>query len=338
MKNIYILLLATLFTIQLNAQNNINIFIEEGIAHHDNGDYDKALDAYKKALILDPQSTVVNYEMALSYFKKKDYENSIARADIVIDKKEDNVISAYLVKGSALDMMGKVKESIKLFEKAIRKYPNEYLLYYNLALNHYKLNQMDKAKENVIKAIENNPNHGSSHWMLANIEYAKGNTVQSLLANHYFLFLEPDSARSLDAYTFLRKNFGGNVTQDKDNAITINVSMSEDDDPFSAAGLMLGLMGATNLLPENSDKTSEELFVENTDSFFKILGELKDKKQTGLYWNFYVPFFYDVANSDHLETYCMYISQSGNEDATAWLDANTKKVEAFDIWLKEYSK
>ncbi|MBG42811.1 MAG: hypothetical protein CL530_02480 [Aequorivita sp.] len=336
MKNLYSILLLAMFTLQLSAQDSINAYIEEGIAHHDNGDYDKALEAYEKALVLDPQSTVVNYEMALSYFHKKDYKNAIARADIVIDKKDDHIISAYLVKGSALDMMGKVKESIKLFEKAIRKFPDNYLLHYNLALNHYKLNQMDKAQEHVIHAIESNPNHPSSHWMLANIESAKGNTVQSILANHYFLFLEPDSSRSSEAYTFLRENFGGNVTQEKDNAITINVSMGEDDDPFSAAKLMLGLMGASNLLPENADKTPEELFVENTESFFKILGELKDQKQAGFYWEFYVPFFYDIAKSDHIETYCMYISQSGNEKAAAWLDANTEKIEAFDIWLKEY--
>jgi tetratricopeptide (TPR) repeat protein len=335
MKYNYLLLFVALFTLQLNAQNNINSYIEEGIKHHDNGEYDMALDAYKKALILDPQSTVVNYEMALSYFKKKDYKNAIARADIIIDKKGDNVIDAYLVKGSALDMMGKVKESIKLFEKAIRKYPDNYLLYYNLALNHYKLNEIDKAEENVIEALENNPNHSSSHWMLANIESAKGNMVQSLLANHYFLFLEPDSPRSLDAYKLLRENFGGNVTQDNDKAITINLSMSEDDDEFSAAALMLGLMGASNLLPENVDKTSEELFVENTDSFFKVLGELKKKDLTGLYWDFYVPFYYDLAKSDHLEAYCMYISQIGNEKAATWLDENSEKLEAFDAWLKE---
>ncbi|MCZ4317626.1 tetratricopeptide repeat protein [Aequorivita viscosa] len=334
MKNLLFLALTFCFN-TLFAQNNINTFIEEGIAYHDNGEYNKALAAYEKALLLDPQSTVVNYEMALTYFKKNDYKNTIARADMVLKKNDDNLVNAYLIKGSALDMMGEVKESIKLFKKAIRKFPEDYLLPYNLALNHYKLNQMDEAKEYVIKAIENNPNHGSSHWMLANIESAQGNTVQSLLANHYFLFLEPNSSRSLDAYNMLQQNFAGNVTKSKDEAITINISMSDDDDPFSAAALMLGLMGASNMLPENADKTAEELFVENTNSFFQILGELKKENEKGLYWNFYTPFFYDLAKSGHLETYCMYISQSGNKNAEAWLNENTEKLKTFAAWLKE---
>ncbi|WGF93314.1 tetratricopeptide repeat protein [Aequorivita marisscotiae] len=333
MKYLFFLLLTLSFT-TFFAQNNINTYIEEGIAYHDKGEYDKALATYEKALILDPQSTVVNYEMALSYFKKNDYKNTIARADMVLKKNEDNLVNAYLIKGSALDMMGEVKQSIKLFEKAMRKFPDDYLLPYNLALNHYKLNQMEEAKENVIKALENNPSHGSSHWMLANIESEQGNTVQSLLANYYFLFLEPNSSRSLDAYTMLQLNFSGNVTKGKDEAITINISMSDGDDPFSAAALMLGLMGASNMLPENADKTSEELFVENTNSFFQVLGELKKEKEKGLYWNFYVPFFYDLAKSNHLEAYCMYISQSGNENAEAWLNENSEKLKAFAAWLK----
>lgn len=334
MKKTYVLLLLALIALQVSAQDNINTYIEAGIAHHDNGHYDKALEAYNKALILDPQSTVVNYEMALSYFYKKDYENCIARADIVIKKKKDNLLNGYLIKGSALDMKGNTNESIKLFEKAIRKFPDEYLLYYNLALNHYKLNQMDKARKNVIKAIENNPDHGTSHWMLANIESALGHTVQSLLANHYFLFIEPDTPRAVDAYALLQKNFGGNVTQDSNNAITVNISVSEDNDPFSAAAMMLGLLGATHLLPENAGKTPEELFVENTGAFFKILGELDENKQPDIFWQFYVPFFYNIAQSEHLETYCMNISQSANVNAKAWTKANAEKIKAFKEWLK----
>ncbi|MEM0517884.1 tetratricopeptide repeat protein [Aequorivita flava] len=334
MKYLFFLLLTLSFTTCF-AQNNINTYIEEGIAYHDKGEYDKALATYEKALILDPQSTVVNYEMALSYFKKNDYKNTIARAEMVLKKNEDNLVNAYLIKGSALDMMGEVKQSIKLFEKAMRKFPDDYLLPYNLALNHYKLNQMEEAKENVIKALENNPSHGSSHWMLANIESAQGNTVQSLLANHYFLLLEPSSPRSLDAYTLLQHNFTGNVSQEKDNSITINISATGDDAPFSAAELMLGLMGASNMLPENADKTAEELFVENTKSFFQVLGELNDKKSQEIYREFYVPFFYDLAQSDHLETYCMYILQNGNKNAEAWLIENIEALDALAAWLKE---
>ena len=71
--------------------------------------------------------------------------------------------------------------------------------------------------------IEENSNHSSSHLMLANIHQQKGNSVQTLLAVHYFLFLEPNSKRSHEAYQILQQNFGGNVSKDKDKPNTINI-------------------------------------------------------------------------------------------------------------------
>ena len=68
-------------------------------------------------------------------------------------------------------MLGKTKESIKLFEEAMETNGPHYLLAYNLGLNHYKLGNLEDAE--TIKAIENNPNHSSSHLMLANIHIKK---------------------------------------------------------------------------------------------------------------------------------------------------------------------
>ena len=53
-------------------QSSIEDFVKEGIQYHDKGDYDKAIETYKKALEIHPESTLVNYEIALSYFRKSD--------------------------------------------------------------------------------------------------------------------------------------------------------------------------------------------------------------------------------------------------------------------------
>lgn len=318
------------------AQSSVEDYVKEGIQFHDQGDFNKAIELYNKALALDPKSPLVNYEIALSYFSLEDYKQVIKYSDVVLDQNSDLMVEAYLAKGSALDMIGKTKESIKLFEKAIKKEEPNYLLFYNLALNHYKVHDFDDAEANVVKAIEQNPNHSSSHLMLAYIYDQKGSSVQTLLATHYFLFLEPTTNRSLEAYQMLQENFGGNVSKDKDKPNTINISlvMGDDDDEFGAANLMVSLLEASKSLEKNEGKTEDEMFVENTQSFFKILGELKKKKNTGIWWEFYVPFFYDLAKSDHIETYCKYISQHSNEDSYTWLGENEKKLIDFDDWLK----
>jgi tetratricopeptide (TPR) repeat protein len=322
--------------IQSFAQSNIEDFVKEGIEYHNQGDYEKAIDTYKKALKIDPKSTLVNYEIALSYFTKGDYKEAIKYSDAVLEQDNDYLLKAYMTKGSALDMLGKTKESIKLFEKAIKKTEKHYLLYYNLALNYYKINDLDNAEKNVIKAIENNPNHSSSHLMLANMNNQKGNSVQTLLATHYFLFLEPNTNRSSEAYLMLQENFGGNVSKDSNKPNTINIMLSPNSNSqFGAAELMVSMLEASKSLEENEGKTEDEMFIENTESFFKVLGELKKEKDKEIWWTFYTTFFYELARSEHLKTYCKYITQNSNEKSKKWLNENKNKLPEFDEWLKK---
>ncbi|HBU76946.1 MAG TPA: hypothetical protein DEF18_02490 [Muricauda sp.] len=329
------LIAIVLFSTTIFAQSEIEAFVQEGIQYHDSGDYEKAIETYQKALKLDPKSTLVNYEIALSYFTKGDHKEAIKYSDVVLKQNEDYLIPAYITKGSSLDMLGKTKESIKLFKKAIKKTDGHYLLHYNLGLNYFKTNDLDAAEENVLKAIELNPNHSSSHLMLAHIHNQKGNSVQTLIAAHYFLFLEPNSNRALEAYAMLQNNFGGNVSKDENKANTINILLSSNNDSqFGAAELMVSMLEASKSLEENEGKTDDEMFVQNTEKFFKILGELKKKKDKEIWWTFYTPFFYDLAKSEHLETYCKYISQIGNENSRKWIAENESQLNEFDKWLK----
>ena len=136
------LIAVVLFSTKIFAQSEIEAFVQEGIQYHDSGDYEKAIETYQKALKLDPKSTLINYEIALSYFTKGDHKEAIKYSDVVLKQNEDYLIPAYITKGSSLDMLGKTKESIKLFKKAIKKTDGHYLLHYNLGLNYFKTNDL----------------------------------------------------------------------------------------------------------------------------------------------------------------------------------------------------
>ena len=335
MKN---LLLTALFLINVTfiIAQSANNYVKEGIGYHDQGQYSKAIKAYKKALELEPNSAMINYEISLSYFSNGDYQNTIKYADLVLKQKSKYKTQAYITKGSALDMQGKTKESIKLFEKALKKEGNNYLLRYNLAINYIKLNEVDLAEENIFKGLEDNPNHSSSHLMIASIEDYRGHTVPALLAAHYFLLLEPNSNRSEAGYKLLIKNFGGNVTVDKDKPNTININISGGDSEFSSAEMMISMLAATKTLDDNKGKTEDQLFLENTESFFAIMGELKEDDSKGIWWDLYTPLFYDISQSDYMETYCKFITQEVNPDSEEWITQNENMVTEFQIWLKSH--
>ncbi len=337
MKKQILILGFLLFSTFIYSQTKVDSLVEIGIQYHDSGQFDKAIETYKKALMINPNSAIANYEIGMTYMYSKDYKSAIKHCDIVIKLNDKYLLPAYITKASCLDNLGETKESIKLFKKGIKKFGDNHLLYYNLALNYYKSKEYDKAEKALINAINTKPNHASSHLLLGNLMYNQNQKVQSLLSLHYFLFLEPDTERSKTAYYLLEKQISGNVKADKDNPNQINISFdpNQSEKEFGSAELMISMLEASNTLEENKDKSEEELFIENTTSFFKILGELKEKKNTGLWWDFYVPFFNKIAKSEHIDTYCYYISQSSNPKAADWLKNNNKKVKDFSSWLKE---
>lgn len=335
MKYLKLVIVLAFLSTQLYSQDTVEEYVQEGVVLHDNGEYDKAIETYKKALKINPNSALVNYEIALSYFSKKDYKKSIKHSDKVIDLNDELVLQAYLSKGSSLDMMNKTKESIKVFEKAIESTAGHYLLDYNLALNYYKTNKFDKAETNAINALQKNSNHPSSHLMLANIHQQKGNRVQTLLSAHYFLFLEPNSERSLQVLDLIHENMKRGVSKDVKKDKTINILVSDNGSQrFSAAELMLSLMEASNSSEENSNKSQEELFEENTKNFFSVLGELNEVETRDIWNSFYIPFFHDLSKSNNIQTYCKYITQAKNQNSRLWLESNPDMLDQFDKWLQ----
>ncbi|MFA7082674.1 MAG: tetratricopeptide repeat protein [Bacteroidales bacterium] len=326
-----------LFSTLIYSQNKVDSLVNIGIEYHDKGKYDKAIETYKSALKINPNSALANYEIAMTYMYAKDYKNAIKHSDKVIKLNDKYLLPAYITKASCLDNLGKIKESIELFKEGIEKFGDNHLLYYNLALNYYKTKEYDNAEQAVINAINTKSSHASSHLLLGQLMYDKNLKAQSLVCLHYFLFLEPNTERSRTAYNLLQKQFNGNVKADKDkpNTFNININSIETETEFSHADLMISMLEATKTIEENENKSEDEMFIENTKSFFNILGELKKEDSKGLWWDFYIPFFDEIANSEHIDTYCYYISKSSNPRASDWLKANDKKFKDFAAWLKD---
>ncbi len=337
MKKYFLIFGLLLLSTFLYSQISVDSLVEVGIQYHDNGEFVQAIETYKTALEIEPNSPLVNYEIALTYMYSGDYQNAIKHSDKVIKRNDKYLLQAYLVKGSCLDYLGKTKESIKLFKKGIKKFGDDHLLYYNLGYNYYNIKEFDKAEEAFIKAINTKANHASSHLFLGYLMYEKNQRVQSLLSLHFFLLLEPNSERSQNAYNLLQSQLSGGVERNQEEPGKIDIFLSPDQlkSEFGIIDMMITILEASKSLEENEGKSDDQMFIENTTSFFKILGEHKTKENTGFWWDFYVPFFYLIAESEHIDTYCYYISQSTKETAADWLKENEKRVTDFAKWLSE---
>jgi tetratricopeptide (TPR) repeat protein len=319
------------------AQSAVDSLTQAGIELHDKGQYADAASQYAKALEIDPNSAMVHYEMAMTSMYAKEYEKAVIHAQKVIDLDDKLVAGAYDIKGSSLDYLGRTDEAIKVFESGIKKFPDKHLLYYNLALTRTKRKEIKKAEEALLNAIKINPNHPGSHLLLGYIKSDLKQRVQSLLCLHYFLLLEPNSQRAQNAYAVILEQSGRGVKQneDKPNEITITIDPHQLEKEFEAAEMMISVLKASAFTEENKNKSDDQLFLENTTSFFNVLGELKKQKNKGLWWDNYVPFFYDLAKSKHMEAYCFHIGQSVSPRAKEWIANNPEKMNTFLSWVNE---
>ena len=311
-------------------------YISEGVKYYDSRNYDAAVQQYQKALKIDSKSELANYELALTYAAMKDYRAALSYCEVAIEANGKNMLAAYLIKGSCLDELGQTEESIKLFEKGIKKFGYDHLLCYNLGMDYYRMGDLVKAQEIIEHGIETKKSHASSHMLLGYVLADQGMKVKSILALHYFLLLEPTSNRSEKAYALLMKQMGGNVQRKEGEENTINIYVDPNADPeFSSAELMLSMLSVSSTLEENKDKTAEEMFIENTKSMFIVMGELKKKKNKGLYWEFYIPLFDELAHSTVLDAYCYYISQQSNEVAAKWMEEHQDHFNELVEWFKK---
>ena len=335
MKNI-IFFMVCLVPFSIFGQNEVKDLIQEGVALHDAGKYEEAISIYKKALDLDKNSSQILYEIGFSYFMNKEYKKSVKHMDKVLKNENAFLVEAFTIKGSALDNLGKPKEAIKIYNEAISKFPENYLLYYNVALTQYRTSKFNDAEENLKKGILLNPTHASSNYLLGIIMDHQGKRIQSLLATHFFLLIEPNTERSVGALNLLDNLMNQGVSKKDEKTINVTINDSELDNEFSAANLMLSLMGVSGMTEGEEGKSKAVLFYENTESIFNVLKELAEKDpKKGIWWEFYVDFYSQLVESENMEAYSYYISQSNGAEEEKWLTENKEKVDELFKWLNE---
>lgn len=336
----------------LSAQKKtVDQYIRDGITFHDQGKYDKALASYKKALSMDGDNTTVLYEMALTNFHKGDYKKALNYCNKVLKLGSDDDKSAYIIKGSALDMMGKTDSSIELFKEAIASYPNEYLLHFNLAVNYYKLGRYKECEDALYGSIAAKEYHPGSHLLMMNVHKNQSNNIRAMLSAYYFLMLEPDTPRAKEAYDFLSDQLKLNeVEQTGENEFSINLDMGAikigEEDEFStvrSAMAMKDLMvGGSKILAESEDAENEgeakeaeikDDFYAVTEYFFTMLGD--EEPNDNIWHNLYIPYFKALQDAGHTEAFSHFIRQGHEKESLQWLEDNKEKTNALIDWAVE---
>jgi Tfp pilus assembly protein PilF len=347
-----ILLLLLILSINLAFSQNktgAEKLVYEGVAYHDKGDYDGAINKYNLALELDKDNLLALAEKAFTLNSLKKYEESIIECKRAIEKhpKENRLKAVYVTYGSVLDELKKTDQAFAVYDEGLKVFPDYYLLYFNKGVTYSSIRKYDEAILCFQQAILINPIHASSNNAIAILEENNNNKIPSVLSYCRSLITEPQSQRAKVNLQSLKELMSANVekTGGKSTTVTIDPKMHYDntktgkpkENDFSSTDLIFTMDIAQDYDEKNKNKTEVENFIRKFETICASLNETQ-KNNYGFYWDVYVPYFLDMKRNNLIEpfAYIVYASSEAN-DVNDWLDKNQKELDKFYDWSENYN-
>jgi len=179
-----------------------NSYYEKGNFYYEQGDYDRAIENYNMAIVLNPKFLECYFNRALCYYNKKNYDKAIEDYTKAIEIDPDNPL-IYNNRGDAFYRKQDFEKAIADYNKAITLNPQYLKAYYNRGLAYASMQDYESGVENFTKVIELDPN-----------------------------FAEAYNARGL-AYEFLEKY--DEAIADYQKALEINPGFTEAQEHLAAA-------------------------------------------------------------------------------------------------------
>jgi tetratricopeptide (TPR) repeat protein len=149
-----------------------------GVAYAGVGDYDRAIDYLQKVLAITPDHAMAQYNLGTAYLMKNDFQQAEFWLNKVIEA-SPKYIAAHLKLGQAYMADKKPEKAAPHFQTAISFYENALKetssgkirsgLQASLAEIQYSAGELQKAKENLSQAIQQDPQKPSLHYNLAQV-------------------------------------------------------------------------------------------------------------------------------------------------------------------------
>ncbi|MEM3422163.1 MAG: AAA family ATPase [Candidatus Bilamarchaeaceae archaeon] len=139
-------------------------YYQLGNDYYEKGDYDKAIENYNMAVLLNPMFSEAYFNRALSYYQLKNFEKSIADYTKAAELDPHNPF-IYNNRGDAYYRLQDYNSAIKDYDKAIQLNNNYLKAYYNRGLSYASLEDYDKAVEDFSKVIELKPDFAEAYHL-----------------------------------------------------------------------------------------------------------------------------------------------------------------------------
>jgi len=135
-----------------------------GNDYYEKGDYDRAIENYNMAILLNPVFSEAYFNRALSYYQLKNFDKSVSDYTKAIELDPHNPI-IYNNRGDAYYRKQDFQSAIKDYDKAISLNSNYLKAFYNRGLSYASIEEYEKAIEDFSKVIELKPDFAEAYHL-----------------------------------------------------------------------------------------------------------------------------------------------------------------------------
>lgn len=311
-----------------------------GTGYHDKQQYDKAINHYQSLLKNNPNNATVLYEMALTYYAKNDYLNSLHYAKAAANFNSPFLPSIYLLMGLNYKRMNRPDQAIEVYRFATKQFKTHIDLHYQLAATYLILNDPGSAAESFKKTITLDPYHHDSYFQLGMAYYFYDYKTPAFLSLMTFLLLQPDSKRSSLAISLIDDIFKSGVAVDEKTkaiSLAVNLNPKTDEGDFQLLDIAMSTR-RIELLTSGKNIDEQSIKREQIKSYLLTLSQIKKPKNGKFFIQRHLfPFYKQIYLNNMSDTLFYYTHQSANDrKINTWINNNRTKVNQLKSKLKNF--
>ena len=314
--------LVVIFSTSILSQTSSEDYIKKGNNLYDENKFSEAIESYKMVHENDSNYNWMLTEMAMTYLAMEKFDSAFIAVNKGLANRSNMRCNLLRTKGTIYEYTGDTQKSIEIYEKAVKEYPYEYLLHYNLGISYLKLEEYSKAQKCFQEALRCNPYHASSHMQLGKLAARQKQYTRSMLSLETFLALEPASNRSNPILIYI-ENLSNNyidTTQGSFIEMIDDNSLFEEIDHYFRAKIVLT---ARYPLPIEFNAS----LVKQTKMLTEVLPY--NTKEEDFWAQMYFPFYKAIYQGGHLDPFLYTLLRSTGQDVVSkYNDKHEKELDA----------
>lgn len=165
-------------------------YYSSGNDYYERNEYEKAIENYNMAILLNPVFSEAYFNRALSYYQLKNFDKSVSDYTKAIELDPQNPI-IYNNRGDAFYRKQDFQNAVKDYDKAVSLNPNYLKAYYNRGLSYASIEEYEKAVDDFTKVIELKNDFAEAYHLRGLAQEYAGNMSEAIEDYEKALELNP---------------------------------------------------------------------------------------------------------------------------------------------------